>query len=146
MEAYSHHYRSENPSLPSQFESKVLIWNSRKNEAESIEQRLHIAGFTNTHCATTYSEGLEYLQKEIVHVFLIDMELGKVDGLQLVRALRESYKYRYTPVLITTSSNQVEDTLNAMMAGANDLIKKPVSPELLRQKVSLHLKVSFIVD
>ena len=146
METYPHQYPSEDPSLPSQFASKVLIWNSQRSEAKIIEQRLHTVGYTNTHCATTYTEGLEYLQNELIHVFLIDMDLGKVNGLQLVKALRDSYKYRYTPVLITTTSNKVEDTLNAMMAGANDLLKKPVSPELLSQKVSLHLKVSFVAE
>ena len=145
MEAYSH-YDANNPSLNSPLESKVLIWNSHKHEAETIEERLHMVGYTNTHCATSYTEGLEYLQNEVVQVFLIDMELGKIDGLQLVKALRDSITYRYTPVLITTGGHNVEDTLNAMIAGANDLLKKPITPEQLSQKVSLHLKVSSIAE
>lgn len=146
METYSSQFQEEHPSFTSPFDSKILIWNSRRTEAELIEERLHVAGYENTYCATTYAQGLEYLQKELVKVFLIDMHLGQIDGLQLVKALRDSFTYRYTPVLITTTSSKVEDTLNAMKAGANDLLLKPLTPEMLSQKVALHLKATSIPD
>lgn len=139
MEIRSSQY-TDDASLHTQ--ARVLIWNSTPDEASYIEATLHLAGYTNTFCAKTYEEGLEHLQNETVEVFLIDMELGSIDSLQLVKALRDSFAYRYTPVLITTTSQKVEDTLNAMKAGANDLLKKPVSLNQLNQKISLHLKVS----
>ena len=122
--------------------AKVLIWNSVPDEASYLEATLHLAGYNNTFCAKTYDEGLSCLQNEHVEVFLIDMDLGSINCLQLVKALRDSFAYRYTPVLITTESHSVEDTLNAMKAGANDLLRKPVMLEQLSQKVALHLKVA----
>ena len=139
MEIRSSHF-SEEASL--QTNAKVLIWNSIADDASYIEATLHLAGYTNTFCAKTYTEGLDYLQNETIEVFLIDMDLGSIDSLQLVKALRDSFMYRYTPVLITTESHSVEDTLNAMKAGANDLLKKPVMLAQLSQKIALHLKVS----
>ena len=142
MEARSSQY-SETPSFHS--DARVLIWNSTDTDAANIESTLHSAGYQNTFCAKTYKEGLEYLQNEVVEVFLIDMQLGSIDSLQLVKALRDSFAYRYTPVLITTESHTVEDTLNAMKAGANDLVKKPFLMDQLSQKIALHLKVSTLV-
>ena len=142
MEARSFPY-SESSSFNSQ--TRVLIWNSTEKDAVSIEQTLHSAGYLNTFCAKTYDEGLQYLQDETVEVFLIDMQLGSIDSLRLVKALRDSHLYRYTPVLITTESHSVEDTLNAMKAGANDLIKMPMLTNQLCQKIELHLKVSSLV-
>jgi|GEM_PF-4755289 len=142
MESRSSQY-SETPSFHS--DARVLIWNSTETDAANIENKLHLAGYQNTFCAKTYKEGLDYLQNEVVEVFLIDMQLGSIDSLQLVRALRDSFAYRYTPVLITTEAHSVEDTLNAMKAGANDLVKKPVLMDQLSQKIALHLKVSTLV-
>ena len=142
MESRSSQY-SETPSFHS--DARVLIWNSTETDAANIENTLHLAGYQNTFCAKTYKEGLEYLQNEVVEVFLIDMQLGSIDSLQLVKALRDSFAYRYTPVLITTEAHTVEDTLNAMKAGANDLVKKPVLMDQLSQKIALHLKVSTLV-
>ncbi len=127
---------SSEPGVP------VLIWNTNRSEALQIEQNLHIAGYTNTFCATTYNEGLHFLDKQMFDVFLVDIDLGEISGLQLVKALRDSNTYRYTPVFITTQEPVVEDMLNAMKAGANDLMSKPLTPEILTQKISLHLKVS----
>ena len=125
-------------------DARVLIWNSTE-EAAHIEKTVQLAGYMNTFCAKTYNEGLEYMQNETVGIFLIDMALGSIDSLTLVKALRDSFAYRYTPVLLTTESHSVEDTLNAMKAGANDLVKKPLLVDQLSQKIALHLRVSSLV-
>ena len=122
--------------------TRILIWNSNIKEAKLIQENLYLAGYTSAYCATTYNDGLLYLQKHLVHVFLIDTHLGEIGGLELAKALRDSNTYRHTPILMVAPTHRIEDMLNAMKAGANDLMASPLTPDLLSQKISLYLKIS----
>lgn len=119
----------------------ILIWSNSEQEATNIQQVLQSTGFSNVWYATTYDQGLE--QMKLVHFdfFIIDLSINGV-GLKLVQALRASQTYRETPMLICTESQMIQDMLNAMQAGANDLICKPINGGLLTKKIVLHSQVA----
>ncbi len=120
---------------------KILVWNASRNEAHTMQGLLSREGFQQTKIATSYDEGFAYLQAHRFDLFIIDQNTGEHGGLKLVKALRNSITYKHTPVLITTASNELEDALEAMKIGANDLLQKPINPSLLTQKVTLHINI-----
>jgi CheY-like chemotaxis protein len=59
-------------------------------------------------------------------VTLLDLKLPKIDGLQVLRQLRESERTRLLPVVVLTSSREEQDLISSYRLGANSYIRKPV--------------------
>ena len=57
---------------------------------------------------------------------LLDLQLPKIDGLEVLRRIRASERTRLVPVVILTSSRQEEDILAGYEAGANAYVRKPM--------------------
>lgn len=59
-------------------------------------------------------------------VVLLDLKLPKIDGMEVLRRLRENERTRYLPVVILTSSKEQVDVIKGYRLGANSYVQKPV--------------------
>lgn len=57
---------------------------------------------------------------------LLDLKLPKIDGLEVLRRIREHERTRLLPVVILTSSREEQDLINGYRLGANSYVRKPV--------------------
>lgn len=81
------------------------------------------------------AEALDWLFKRERHqgrsepdpqVVLLDLKLPKIDGLEVLRQIRENPRTRLLPVVILTSSKEESDLLRGYELRANSYIRKPV--------------------
>lgn len=78
--------------------------------------------------------------RESVALFLLDVMLPDMDGLELCRKIRaESELYR-VPVIVVSAKTGEEDRLQAFANGADDYLTKPFSPRELVARVAAHLR------
>jgi CheY-like chemotaxis protein len=78
---------------------------------------------------------LDYLRREGEHagrpagnpaVMLLDLKLPKVDGLQVLKAVRETPELRSLPIVMLTSSHEEGDVVKSYELGVNAYVVKPV--------------------
>jgi CheY-like chemotaxis protein len=74
-----------------------------------------------------------YQQPKVV---LLDLKLPKVDGIEVLRRLREDERTRLLPVVVLTSSREDIDLIDTYNLGANSYIVKPVDSENFAEAVS----------
>jgi len=75
-----------------------------------------------------YAEG-EYSERELENqpkVILLDLKLPKVDGLEVLKRLKEDEQTKMIPVVMLTSSKEEEDIVKSYNLGVNSYIVKPV--------------------
>ena len=81
-------------------------------------------------------EALDYLftrgahanrpSSEIPQVILLDQKLPKIDGLEVLRAIRADDRTKLLPVVVLTSSLEDQDLIKSYGLGANSYVRKPV--------------------
>lgn len=59
-------------------------------------------------------------------VVLLDLKLPRVDGLEVLRRLREDERTKLMPVVVLTTSSEERDLLDSYSLGCNSYIRKPV--------------------
>jgi two-component system response regulator len=80
----------------------------------------------------------QFAKRTIDHppkLVLLDLKLPKVDGLQVLKALKNDPRTRTIPVAILTSSKEERDMVESYNSGVNSYIQKPVDFEQFRNTV-----------
>lgn len=78
------------------------------------------------------AEALDYLLDPggeghpLPSLVLLDLKLPKVDGLEVLRRLRQAPRTRLLPVVVLTTSKEESDLINSYNLGCNSYIRKPV--------------------
>jgi len=89
---------------------------------------------------TEAENGIEALEKgmtETFDLFLVDVNMPKMDGYRLVEEMRQGDELIDMPVIMVSTEEEEIDKDKAYMAGANYYIVKPAKPDELKKYVSL---------
>jgi two-component system response regulator AtoC len=112
----------------------ILVVEDEPEVRTYLEMALRCDGF-GVETAEDGEEGLNYLQTGLpIAAVLLDVSIPKRDGLEVLREIRGSE--RNLPVIMISGTASSSVIVEAMRAGANDFLGKPVSPESLQRALS----------
>jgi CheY-like chemotaxis protein len=75
-------------------------------------------------------QGLKMAKKLKPYVILLDIQMPKMDGLELTRILKNDEEFKSIPIIILTSFARAEDKERALQAGADGYMDKPINPDV----------------
>ena len=83
---------------------------------------------------------LEFLEKDIAKIVLLDIMLPGIDGFTVCSRIRKNHNI---PIIIMSAKVDKEDKINGFTLGADDYIEKPVDIDILGAKVSALMKRNY---
>ncbi len=78
---------------------------------------------------------LEIMKEQTIDILLLDWNMPKLDGLSLLKKIRQMEQYKKLPTIMITSEAAKYNVIEALKAGVSDYIIKPASRKILRDKV-----------
>ena len=88
-------------------------------------------------CVSSGESALQYLKNNNPNLFLLDIEMPKMNGYELAEKIRGSG--HEAPIIFLTGNSAKEYVIRAIKAGASDFIVKPFYKENLTEKINKHL-------
>ena len=126
-------------------ELQILLVEDNPTDAELTLDALRDAGMTNkVQWVKDGAEALEVLfgsgadaaaESRRLRLVMLDLRLPRVDGLDVLRAIRTDVRTKLLPVAVLTSSREESDVVRAYDLGANSYIVKPVEAEAFMKTV-----------
>ena len=114
----------------------VLVVEDDKEIREGVEIYLKSQGYEVFQAADGV-EGLEVIEKEDIHLAIVDIMMPRMDGWQVCREIRESSK---VPIIMLTARSEERDELQGFDLGVDEYISKPFSPKILVARVNAILR------
>lgn len=125
---------------------EILLVEDNKDDVELTLHALRKENLANNiHVARDGEEALEFLfcsgsyaERSFEHpprLILLDLKLPKVDGMEVLKRLKEDPRTKTIPVVILTSSKEERDLVSSYNLGANSYIQKPVDFDQFRNTV-----------
>jgi two-component system response regulator len=107
----------------------ILLVEDTEDDIELTRRALKKNRLTNPLVvARDGQEALDYLfgDEELPAIILLDLQLPKIGGLEVLRRLKSDPRTRLIPIIILTSSREERDVVDGYTNGANSYIRKPV--------------------
>ncbi len=119
---------------------EILLVEDNANDAELTLRALKQRNLANqVPVCRDGAEAMDFFSdgaRPVPKVVLLDLKLPKVDGLEVLRRLKQQGRTKSIPIVILTSSSEEPDIERAYALGANSYIVKPVDFEAFARAVS----------
>lgn len=101
------------------------------------------------HRATPAPDGsaaLAAIVEDTPDVVLLDIEMPRMDGMELLRRIKDEPSTRHLPVIMISGVEDTERLLRSLEMGAEDFLPKPVDPAILRARINAGLNRKALHD
>ena len=119
-------------------DTEILVVEDEQDMREILTTILSEEGY-RVECAANGLEALSFLEKTRVPLILCDITMPQMSGLELIRKLRA--KGDLSSIVMITAHSESDRLIEALQLGAIDYLVKPISMEVLIEKIPVLLEV-----
>lgn len=105
--------------------SKILLVDDEAANIKLLERMLNVEGYTNVISTLDSREVVQLVREHDVDLILLDLNMPKMDGYEVMTQLTTLANQVLPPVLILTAQNTQEDRLRSLNSVARDYVTKP---------------------
>ncbi len=121
--------------MPAASALKVLVVDDQQTMRSLVRQGLNQLGVTDVREANDGEDGLRALLGSPAHLVITDFNMPKVDGLELLRAIRAHPPFKTTAVIMLTGRADRDLVQRAVQFGVNNYLSKPFTIGTLKEKI-----------
>lgn len=119
--------------------SRILIADDDEDIRAFLEVELTLEGYSTVEAADGL-QALERARRDGPDLIVLDVNMPQLDGLAVLRRLREDARTAHLPVILLTARGQASDTVEGLDAGADSYLTKPFLAEVLLAHVRAALR------
>jgi CheY-like chemotaxis protein len=102
---------------------------------------LAACGYDAVECGSG-TQCMDFIDKEIPALILLDISMPDIDGFDLLRQIRQRHAADSVPVVLVTASTDGKDVVRGLTTGANDYLTKPLDRTAFLARVYNHISLS----
>jgi two-component system, chemotaxis family, chemotaxis protein CheY len=116
----------------------ILVVDDSSTVRKFVSVSLSMQGF---HVVTAEDgmDALEKLPREPIDLIITDLNMPNMDGMELIRTLRENPNYKELPIIILTSLNENDLKKESHSLGIQSYLNKPFSLEKVQYEVAKYI-------
>ena len=118
---------------------RLLVVDDVADNRDVLSRRLQRRGFEVVEAVGGH-DALARAENEAFDLVLLDIRMPDLDGLDVLRRLREKKSQIELPVIMCTANNASSDVVEALAAGANDYVAKPIDFPVLLARVTAQVE------
>lgn len=122
--------------MPADPNMRILVVDDHESMRRIEKQLLNDLGYSNVDMADDGETALPMLKTGDYDFVISDWNMPKMEGLELLKAIRADTAISKLPVLMVTAESKKEKIIEAAQAGVNDYVVKPFNAEILKNKIS----------
>jgi two-component system, OmpR family, alkaline phosphatase synthesis response regulator PhoP len=123
--------------------TKILLVDDERDIVEFLQYNLEHEGFE----VITAYDGDEAIRKltEKPDLIILDVMMPKINGYEACKIIRQKEGFNHIPVIFLTAKSSEMDEITGLDLGADDFIRKPISPKKLIARVKSNLRKSELI-
>ena len=110
---------------------KILIIDDEEDFCFFVKTNLELSGEFQVITATTWQKGMSAVHKERPNAILLDIMMPELNGMEVLKKLKEDRKTRSIPVIVLSAKGDDESRKRAVALHCEDYIVKPVEMKVL---------------
>ena len=120
-------------SIP--LDTKIIIVDDYEQMRRVMRGCLRELGLTNIIEAENGLQALDKIKNEAVEFVISDLNMPKMDGLELLNQIRSSSELKHLPMMLVTAESERSVLIQAIKAGVNNYVVKPFNAEIMALKI-----------
>ncbi len=120
---------------------KFLVVDDSQTMRRIVNNALKSLGYEDIVEAEDGKDAITKLYGDKVDFVITDWNMPNMSGLEFTKAVRGDEQFANLPILMVTTRGMKEDVMEALQAKVNNYVVKPFTPQVLKEKIDLVLKI-----